>query len=923
MNKYLKQTACVLLLGILIFLYCITKQTNRDNSTTVQVFYEIPTAAPSPPANKEYSAKEPPTTASAIPSSSPAIAIANNPESAKEKQVDVSPAIRCEILDLLNSPIPAGTIQYNNQIQPFQNGKAVINNASGGFCQIVASADGYQSATKTVDIKQNQNITFQLDYLCQFKIVVYGDSTRLTRAAKAEVDIYQSMIPPRPIATHHIITLEHNPSYKKIPTEVMVHENKILVEKTSMIRDAMDPYSNPAVGFESFSPATNDEIYAIGQCKWDLQGVATSIISPGLWTKPRFPSPFLPTETQQAAKMRILDTLAFTSQKNNSFNCMETITLRRGCQLGHSSLQFPSIPSERKWIAQLKTDSNGVCLVKDLQPGFYFAQASNNTMKSDLKPLIPSCGGVMLELASKSKLKIFCRLTDLRTKPWIGDDLFEGTKILVQSTGKNTIVMAQTAIKSGDGLIDSLPYGEYRITTQLPDTGKLQNQEVTVNVNQPNQKVILWFDGWERHTISGDVLKLNSNEPVSKYPVIIKNDNRIGTEIQYTDEDGKFEFTNLPAGKYDIGHIITDLEHINYFPYNEITKSNLSQDTGDKNVIYHPAGWSREGVSIEVGKEPVYHVTLNVIPSKKTRFSGSVIDSHSKPVANAFISVLNYSTGGLPLFTTIPNPQTDDKGKFAVTVLSYDFSSTSVFHNGLIRAEIAGIIPRQLKEDKNNKGIILGAHIEEEKIVSSSHGQAPVSFQFGDSLEGISIVVDDPQKRKLEGWIKGEGDRVPDELSLSIEQNGIQLSTEIPSQGHFITYGLEPQHFTVCIQEAFNYDIQYPSGRIRYLNDVISLEFPPDKDAIFVNIVLKEAGYLVGRITAANGSPGYIAQVIAKSPGQHDEVDYTDFEGKFRLNVPKNSEYSLYVAPDNTEGQEKEYLAHLHPNQDNIIIQMK
>ena len=94
------------------------------------------------------------------------------------------------------------------------------------------------------------------------------------------------------------------------------------------------------------------------------------------------------------------------------------------------------------------------------------------------------------------------------------------TKITLTSMDPNrtTIHSIETGIL-GMGEMKLVPYGKYRITAVPPPDKKLSELHQEVILNLPEHDITLTFEGWESHTIEGQVLREDTKEPVSDYPV--------------------------------------------------------------------------------------------------------------------------------------------------------------------------------------------------------------------------------------------------------------------------------------------------------------------------------------------------------------------------------------------------------------------
>ena len=112
----------------------------------------------------------------------------------------------CSICDPLGEPVERGTIRLGESTHPFQLGavRIKLDPPIAETAEIVAEADGYQSATHTVNPKESSQIDITLDYLCDFEVRVqhtsktdfWGDPVWSPKPG-AEVVLYRASLCPR------------------------------------------------------------------------------------------------------------------------------------------------------------------------------------------------------------------------------------------------------------------------------------------------------------------------------------------------------------------------------------------------------------------------------------------------------------------------------------------------------------------------------------------------------------------------------------------------------------------------------------------------------------------------------------------------------------------------------------------------------
>ena len=110
--------------------------------------------------------------------------------------------LRVNISDALGDPIKKGSIIIQGKERIFYGGLLLCNDIPNGVCELAASADGYRSATETVDVSKTNEVTITLEYTSTHEVTVYTDEKQHNPCAGADVYLWKGPVPPRPVDMH-------------------------------------------------------------------------------------------------------------------------------------------------------------------------------------------------------------------------------------------------------------------------------------------------------------------------------------------------------------------------------------------------------------------------------------------------------------------------------------------------------------------------------------------------------------------------------------------------------------------------------------------------------------------------------------------------------------------------------------------------
>lgn len=919
--------------SVLYFIGIFDKGQYFDNSN-VKISYEKPFPPPLPVTSPKGENQSSPNSQTPLPETTfaptPSVIQETTSTSASSQSTHT---IQCRISDLMGEPIQSGTITIKDHSYPFKDGKITLDTIVDNPVCLVAGADGYQCATKTIDLKQESKVEFNLDYLCSFDIVVYSDAAHLIKTPSAEVDIYLSDLAPRPLLQNQQCLLWNNQHEDKGLYEVSYSQNSIEIPK---ILEKVYPYetlNDPVRGGWSVSPKPGDEIIKVGQCSFLQQNYLMTDINLKEKEKPR--RYFIPITNHSSSKARMWDSLSLSCKDKQIPVMTELIVIKRDRDACQSQMFFPSDTPNKKLMTTLTTNQQGICRIENLQPGLYFAQARKGDSRSLLRPLHPASGGANLLLSSATNIRFHVQMNDI----FLERMKLPKTKITLTSIDLNRKAMFSTETGIlGIGELKSVPYGKYQLTAVPPPDKNLSELDKEVILDLPEQRITLTFEGWESHTIAGKVLCVDTSEPVANYSVHligIKPDDQyeFGDGIRaITDGEGKFTFTNLPSGDYHIEPVVETLDKIKYYPVNQYSyRSDLdfmfppgSQEDPLLKSIFIPKIGKNSGIScgekISITDQQITETTLLVYQCVQTRFMGTVLNQDSKPVSGANVRVFLFKKIKSLVQDTNPDFVTDDKGRFDIAIITKPMPKPKII-NGTINAIIGTKIPGYWKPFIN-RGREIGSSAVEEKFIPAAEGVSPIDFKIGDTVDDIQITLKNLDLKELDVQILAEDGTIPDEIPVTVKQNDLDYNPENITNGHFVMKGLQDGPFYLDIGYASKNDEREEYGQKIYCRKYVQLNFPAEQKKMFTEIKLDVAGFLTGYVFGPDKKPVANVNVYAQRSQGCEDSRITDPLGFFRLFVPVKGKYSIFAAQGDSANRVK-YFEDITPPRKDLIINLK
>ena len=301
-------------------------------------------------------------------------------------------SLQVSIVDALGDPIESGNLRVGGKEYPFKDGQVSVAVPAGGEQQMVAEAEGYQSATQSVDASVQDETTMTLEYLCSFDFIVGSPKNIVERVPGCDVFLWRSRKATRPVPrTASFITVRNLWEHYKVEGQYAEDGVRIdSVEEKPWERGSVPlPLSREGSSFLG----NGDLLVGFPGCPYQ-PGVRLRFSYPpyGPWDLASYQL----LKDSKSPRLRVWDTLVLYGPKDNVFTNamnMDTVEFERGTERGYASIKTPDPPEENELVSVGTTDSSGRCHFADLLPGLYYVQAQKNEIRSAIVTLHPARAG--------------------------------------------------------------------------------------------------------------------------------------------------------------------------------------------------------------------------------------------------------------------------------------------------------------------------------------------------------------------------------------------------------------------------------------------------------------------------------------------------------------------------------------------------
>ena len=815
---------------------------------------------------------------------------------------------RILIQDELGTPIIKGKITVDGKEYEFKEGQIDLPEPTLHKNRISVTSEGY-SPLNQIDYEflERSQFILGMQYTMDFTIQAVGNE-KTASATDTRIRLWKGKEPNRPPQESATFSYAGRKSLYEFWLNNNNGEYRIRQVPQNNWGDNHENIIQPG---SKANPLLGDRLASIGNCPW----------VPGekgfFWSEKfaDFSYLFFPLLKQNSTKLRIIDTLSFLDKTiPQYFNDISEICDidREGTRVCYF-LQFPAYLPSGTFIQDVTVDENGKCNFRDLPPALYYAQAYNQNCKSMLFPIHPCCGGGIVRLEQNSQVKIIVKRAGFNDPDYGAMD-----NVQIQLKAQyppNSIYIAETKNGGRATFNQGIPYGDYSLVV-LPSDGNGITQKIIVD--EPKEIFTVYIEGWKTYSLSGIVTEKETNTAVEGFELNLFTADNSGwdkqIEVQKTDANGKFKFSNLIPNHYRITGTVSDSGDFLFLPSGISTSEYIiSLKNNPSNLEFDLVDADIENINYQVSKVIKTRFSGKVVYPDGTPFSGSKLIAKGELMHNSIITFPN-------------NPVSGPDGSFDFFIATCDPYAQKNIHNFVITSMLGKMHQPEWKAEYDQSGNVSYTASLENLYAADWIGSVTCSGNFGIHYGNLIIINQKKQTKTLYGKLMAQ-DIDPSAYVIHVFQNGIQLSEIVKEDGTFTVENMDEGPFTITIEGIKNTIIHTPFQEqdiIKYARGIYPLIMPQDKDKMFVELPLTRAGYFWGIVKDKQGVPMKNVQFVLIQDRDNRDIDiyHTTAAGFFFLGnilVTGNESYRIEGMDPDTR-RKKTILRGIKPNLENMEI---
>ena len=303
------------------------------------------------------------------------------------------------------------------------------------------------------------------------------------------------------------------------------------------------------------------------------------------------------------------------------------------------------------------------------------------------------------------------------------------------------------------------------------------------------------------------------HKPIARVIVTLTGGEIPGGRAAITDDEGRFAFERLPAGRFTLSG----------------TKAAYLATS------YGASKAGRPGVPVQLAAGQVV-TNLTLMMAHGAAVTGTLRDPNGDPVSNMQVSAFRLPLPGSPAILTVADSAlTDDRGVYRIFgLMPGDYFVASTLRGGAIGADIAVLSSAQVDEAlqalqaRTGQIAVPSAPVPAPaRTPSGSYAYAPVfypgsastaratkvSVGAGDERADIDFVVQLTRMATIEGTLTGADGAVPTGIAFIINPDGLQLPAFIgatpsfsseagPTSRKFKYTSVAPGRYTITARTA-------------------------------------------------------------------------------------------------------------------------
>jgi len=804
-------------------------------------------------------------------------------------------SLQVSIVDALGDSIQTGLLRIGGKEYPFTEGRISVSVPGEGEQEIVAEAEGYQSATKSVDFSNTDEATIVLEYLSSIEVTVYASENKRDPAVGAEVFLWVGARPKRPVPPTAAVKVEPGSVGGDLyNADLKMEQDGITVANAEMKKWERELPPDPDGRLKL---STDNLIVGLGGCMYRFGDHAQF--------QHRNREPILKAIAEpNSPRLRVWDTIAMcalaASDAGNSSKS-EIMEFEGRFGRAHTYLRLPRPSAERKLVSMGTTDVQGRCRFDALEPGMYYVQARKGNERTLIVTVPPVRGGAEHHLHQGSKVAVEARAAGVDLHYWDLSSIRSADVLLQAQPGTDNPgrYMGRTD-DYGRVSFRSIPWGTYNLIVTPPPDYRTSSQQRTVTIEDAGHYFLFFFDLGVM--ISGKVLRQDTKEPVEGFELILSTLTRTEEPVYYgaqrSDKEGNIVFRNVLPGRYTI----TGMDD------NSNMESGYMGGLSGPRIPSAQGGELEEMAEFDVGDEGIHGFVYYVAPSLETRFSGRVTREDGSPASGVSVFI-----DGLMGYCTTEGPTTDSDGLFDfILMLGGDWGESTA----KVQAQEADISPPYL--DSN------GMLVQNPGILRAG-GFCEVPMHPGETVTGITIVLKQQPHKSIVGTIRTEDGEPAGAVNIYAWQGKFRIPGKMSEDGTYGIEGVTPGKAWLSF-EPTSYQKMIERFGLRLISDYceesVQIEIAQEQDTVTVDVVLHKSGHLAGIVVDENKNPAEGVMVGTMHLG-FPQVARTDVTGLFWIGfLRQDQEYTLEVL----KNEESEPLARfegLKPTVENIIIGIK
>ncbi len=780
------------------------------------------------------------------------------------------------LVDALGDPIPNGRITLASRTYESAWSDFEIKDVTQGTHTLVAEADGYFSATETVGLPASEPVELMLEYKCAFEIEVTDKNGK--PAPGCEVSLLEGRAVPRPVSKSLVVVTRKNPLGDGTIT-LQRQNGKLYVAD---IKGAQGPV-RAAVPIQGHG--REPEYLLRSDQVFHLQTRMEELAPP-------------------ASTLKLWDSIALLGTVLDDSDPIAFLRLKRATKILLTGVLGSIRPHDKAVISTTYTNGTGKCEFFDLPPKLYYLTATLKNARSEIHPLRPVDRSVTLKLVStkENTVRVTVEKTGFQYKRRRGINQCE---VLLAGIDSAMFASGETD-SAGRFAFHPVRSGRYKLTATPPEdlNAKPSSISIEISVSEPQTTVNFDFSVDEGVTVSGLVIREDTKETLPNYPLqlMINKGSRApgkGNWRRYavttTDSGGRFEFEHVLPGSYLVtGFACREIDS-GYLPSGKAMR--FCKRT-DKPIKAEP--------HFQVSDKDIADIVYSVLPGVLTHFAGKVVTQDGEPMSDARVKLNGpydefVKTGGY----------SDSEGRFVLSVM-VPRSDKPI--EVVLRAELKAPPIQRTAFGSNGE-----VHRYAEDGGLAAEGETPLTFEAGDFIRGIRIVVKvKPTGHVLYGNIRTRDGETPRNPRAFFILDAIQIGHDGRPETGDVNYArtrhparIEPDgsyrieglragpvelHIDPHTPTTTPEDIVLPPP-VTYVPAHVELDIPEDVQRMRYDILLEEYGYIHGRVLDQDLKPlTENVCVRADSPdGGAASLTDPNSRGFFVLLVQPGHTYNLEV----------------------------